>query len=445
MEALAHLEVTKLDNGGSLGLGEKVGIPGWGITIKDASGATVLTQQTDGKGKAYFRNLAPGRWIIQEEARVGWRPVTPDQIIIDLASPRDPGAFESLIFVNEQVKGYIAVLKKDIWGRPLADWTIRLIRKDGTHQNQEKVTDVNGQVYFTDLQPGEWIVEEVLQDFQDWWRPVDPNPQTVTLDQPGDSKQVTFTNEPLGCVDGYKINDLEQGLSDWQIEARNAKTGEVQAARTNAEGYFRLKLSLGAWTLTEVMQAGWTAVTPSQFDVEVTQLFACNHVRFKNRTKFACVDVYKKYDFDNVGLPGWLITLRPAYGGVAETGLTDGTGWVRFNELAPGDYILSETLQPGWVPVGPSSIPITLEASGNCSVVTFYNTQTNNYPSPSNPPARSPAPSGSGACRVNYTVRSGDTLYRIAVNHGVAWKDLQAANHLTNPRLITPGMVLCIP
>lgn len=41
-----------------------------------------------------------------------------------------------------------------------------------------------------------------------------------------------------------------------------------------------------------------------------------------------------------------------------------------------------------------------------------------------------------------YTVKPGDTLYRIALESGQAWRDLQAWNNLANPNLIEVGQVL---
>jgi peptidoglycan/xylan/chitin deacetylase (PgdA/CDA1 family)/LysM repeat protein len=55
---------------------------------------------------------------------------------------------------------------------------------------------------------------------------------------------------------------------------------------------------------------------------------------------------------------------------------------------------------------------------------------------PTTPPTGSP---------VRYTVKSGDTLYRIAVNHGVTVAAMMAANGITDPNLIRPGQVLVIP
>src|SRR5712691_4527473 len=56
------------------------------------------------------------------------------------------------------------------------------------------------------------------------------------------------------------------------------------------------------------------------------------------------------------------------------------------------------------------------------------------------------APAASAAaCSAQYTVLPGDNLFRIGLAFGVPWPNIAAANSLTNPSLIFPGQVLCIP
>lgn len=45
----------------------------------------------------------------------------------------------------------------------------------------------------------------------------------------------------------------------------------------------------------------------------------------------------------------------------------------------------------------------------------------------------------------NYTVKSGDLLWKIAKQHGVTWEGIAEANNLENPNMISPGQVLVIP
>jgi hypothetical protein len=386
VEALACLVVTKLDAGGKAGFPNKVGIPGWEMTASNKDAGAVLTAQTDGKGKARFDNLVPGTWTVKEEAKIGWRPANGHSYekTIKLVSPRKPGACQKLVFVNQQVHdGCIQVRKLDVTRQPQKGWKITLVRDDGTQPSISKTTDASGYATFTGLALGEWTVREKVKD---WWRPVGDPEQKVNLVEPGRCETVTFTNEPLGCVDGYKINHLEQRLPGWTIIARNEATGEEFTTVTNKNGYFKFKpLTLGTWTISEVLQVGWEPVTPAEFEVQVLSPFECQHVRFKNKTDFACVDVYKKDASDGSGLPGWEITVKPAFGGTPLIGETDGTGHVRFNGLTPGTYVITEKMQDGWKAVTAKSRTVVLKATGTCRIITFKNRQTHAPSKPSRP------------------------------------------------------------
>jgi lipoprotein NlpD len=55
----------------------------------------------------------------------------------------------------------------------------------------------------------------------------------------------------------------------------------------------------------------------------------------------------------------------------------------------------------------------------------------------------SPPPGSENAGKPGYyTVRPGDTLYRIGLEHGQSWRDIAAWNGLTNPNVIEVGQVL---
>jgi hypothetical protein len=280
----------------------------------------------------------------------------------------------------------------------------------------------------------------VVEEVYDWWRPVDTAEKKVFLDKPGYCEPVTFSNEPLGCVDGYKINHFEVGLEDWDITARNDKTGEEFTTKTDENGYFKFEdLTMGIWTITEDLKTGWEAVTPSELVVEVTEQYKCEHVRFKNRTKYACVDVFKQDYTDGSGIAGWEITVKPHYGGEEVTGKTDGTGWVRFNGLIPGDYIISEEIQDGWDNVSPDEIAVTLENTGLCKVVAFENIQDTVKPDCCHLP---PHPEDDPC--ILYTVKGNETLYQISSQYDADLRRVMQDNNLSNPREIYKGMTLLV-
>ena len=433
VEALPCLDVIKLDADGRMGFKQKVGIPGWEMTA--THDGTALIAVTDGQGECRFENLVPGDWTVKEESKVGWIPAPGQnsEQTINLESPRTPGVCKSLTFINKQIHGgCIQILKVDIDGNPLKYWKITLKRDDGTQPTISKTTDAWGNTLFCGLALGQWTVQEEVKN---GWRSVGPTEQRVELTEPGRSEFTTFVNEPLGCIDGYKINHLNQGLSEWTIIARNEETDETFDTVTDKWGFFQFhELAMGTWKVSEVLQAGWEPVTPAEFEVEVTEPFKCQHVRFKNKTDFACVDVYKKDYTDGAGLPGWEITVQSAYaGGSPVTGTTDGTGHVRFNGLTPGTYIISEKMQDDWVAVTAAKRQVTLEATGSCKVITFKNRQTTaswkKYPC--------------GGCWVTHVVSRGDTLYAIARRYGTTVAAIKRANGLYS-NTIWVGQKLCI-
>ncbi len=60
-------------------------------------------------------------------------------------------------------------------------------------------------------------------------------------------------------------------------------------------------------------------------------------------------------------------------------------------------------------------------------------------------PAAAPAATGGGSgCGQFYTVRRGDTLYRIAVRHGTTIAALMSLNGITNPNKIIAGQTICL-
>jgi len=67
-----------------------------------------------------------------------------------------------------------------------------------------------------------------------------------------------------------------------------------------------------------------------------------------------------------------------------------------------------------------------------------------NMPITPQPPIPTPAPLPP-APRVTHTIKSGDTLYAIAVKYGTTVQAISAANNISNPNLIQVGQVLVIP
>lgn len=485
--------------------GNTVGIAGWTIVVSNGSKTIRMTTNSD--GEAFFPNLeAGGIWSITEELRDGWWPVqvttslngnrwvssitdfngypvavtndawqswwsmpipnpyagTTNLLVNSAPYPQSQTFCQPIPIVNKQILGSIVVKKVNENDQPLQGWKIDLIHKAGTLPPRSAFTDKNGLVCFKDLDMGEWIVSEELRA---GWVNLSTPTNPINITQRQDCTQVVplvFKNKyvPTGCIDGYKINDLEEVLSGWTIQAVNQATNQKLTTMTNSQGYYLFPdLVYGTWEVSEILQSGWTPVTPSTVSVTVDSNSECKHVRFKNRTDFACLDVYKRDAFDGVGIPGWNINIKPAFSASQlSSGITDGTGWIRFDKLIPGEYDVAEIGQAGWHSTDQNNYRITLRASGSCGVVTFCNLQDNMfepYPRACIPGVMGITPPGIWidtitptplpACSQWYTVKPGDTFSAIARTFGISIPALGQSNPGINPSLINPNMQLCIP
>jgi LysM repeat protein len=87
-------------------------------------------------------------------------------------------------------------------------------------------------------------------------------------------------------------------------------------------------------------------------------------------------------------------------------------------------------------------------ASGSAPAASTPSADTSTKAAPSKPakaPERSTGHTGRGSSRGDYTVRSGDTLSRIAARHGTTWQRIYAANKAViggDPDVIVPGQRL---
>jgi hypothetical protein len=213
------------DANGTLPDGAQTAVPSWTITLyKDAGSGTlgdkVAETTTNSSGVYEFTNVDIGNYVVVEEVQTGWKSISPTQRLVTIDESGETfgdGTGEVTDFVNYRTG--------KIEGRKLIDqdgsldttgdrvgsdgWTVRLYadaNNDGTPDGAAIATTttatVNGVVgaySFTGIDPGYYIVEEVLRDGY-------VNLTSLQLDADmtvsGGSTTVNFVNEVAVCYEG---------------------------------------------------------------------------------------------------------------------------------------------------------------------------------------------------------------------------------------------------
>jgi len=173
-----------------------VGLSGWTIRAKPVdSDAPVVTAVTGADGYFRFDDLDARRWRFTEELKLGWTAMEPAEgwQEVDLRRP-GPGQCVLINFRNHSPRVCVDVWKKDVHGYVgLPDWEIRL-QPCGDDQVLSAKTDGTGRVRFSDLVPGWYTIEEVMQP---GWAPVSWTSRKVNLQPRADGacEAVIFYNK----------------------------------------------------------------------------------------------------------------------------------------------------------------------------------------------------------------------------------------------------------
>lgn len=244
------------------------------------------------------------------------------------------------------------------------------------------------------------------------------------------------------CVDGHKINDFHVGMAGWVIHAQLADgQGPIYTQVSDGAGFFLFDaLPLGVYRFWEELQPGWRPVTPAEFLAPALEPGdECLHIRFKNKeatpTPPALLRHYlplivqglpgrwderslapsadatatpqgagcvagRKVDILDVGLPGWTISLQGSSGPARLTS-TDGLGHFRFDGVPAGQYLVAETAQLGWAPVGPTSFTVDVLPGSQCVAVRFQNRQAT--PTPTSTPTATNTPTPTATPTATHT------------------------------------------
>ncbi|MBE3045865.1 hypothetical protein IMZ48_25640, partial [Candidatus Bathyarchaeota archaeon] len=345
----------------------------------------VETKVTGADGCASFEILKAGVYKVTEEAREGWKWISPadgETLGMWVHSGSDIGPLAFYNFKKGTISGYKwnDVDGDGIWdgGEPaLENWTIWFegwLYPYGW-MTGSIATDENGYYEFTGLPPGEFIVWEVQQA---GWQ--NTTPSSVWVDIIGHSEEhVNFGNFQLGCVDGYKYEDMNGNsvydnddvpIQGWTIYLAittgivETPDGPISAimllavTTTDANGHYQFcGLGPGLYVVSEEQRAGWTATSPTSETVNMT---SGAHIRIHDFLNYELGSIcgWKFEDLNSNGIwdngepaiEGWGVELIKNGDPTGRLTWTDENGSFCFTGLLADKYAIWEESRPGWTP-----------------------------------------------------------------------------------------------
>jgi hypothetical protein len=264
-------------------------------------------------------------------------------------------------------------------GSGIPGWNITLI--NSTMQTSVS-TGADGSYNFMNLVNGTYnVTEETKFGF------TNVSPTTVKATVNGsDIMNINFTNQVVVTppqtfnILGFKINgtnNVGTSLSGWNITLA-MPDGTKTSTLTDVNGMYKFtNLPNGTYTVAEVLQTGWTNVSPMSQIVTINGADKSN-VNFTNALmpptgsisgmKFNDLNNNSMKDANESGLANWTLNLTDQNGSTV-TATTDNNGNYTFSDLTPGNYTVAEVLKTGWRQTLPTNGTYNVTITGNESII----------------------------------------------------------------------------
>ena len=329
------------------------------VTFEVYKDATLLgTHTTDSRGEIYLYDLEPGTYTAKEIAAPDTHVVNSTPQSIEL----EAGATQTyhLVFFN-YLKPGIHLKKVDSQTlEPLANVRFRITQVGGTF-SQEYITDANGEIDLTGLEPGSYTVTEL--EAPDGYLIDDA--QRIIRIEGGDNAEFLFTNTKKPVLKLVKLDGLTgERLPGATFRIAKIADGSHYLDRvTDITGEITIEgLEPGVYSVQEMAAPEGYVLDRTEFHVELfpgqpSQIVLSNDVKPDLR-------IVKKDADSGEYLNGATFKIRKADGATLTAEETNERGEIVLRGLEPGVYEVTEQEPPvGYLPSREPSQLITLSAN----------------------------------------------------------------------------------
>jgi hypothetical protein len=365
-------------------------LEGWYFEIIGPSYPDGAYGWTDEYGMLSFTICKAGTYTVTEEDREGWSHIEPlsgsYEIYVESGEEYIELWFANYEDVDVPIFKYEDVNSNGVWDEGedgVEGWYFELIRNDDMFV-YSGYTDKNGMLVLTVNRSG---VYTLVEEDKEGWTHV--NPETgmrlvsivsgieVPLQMFGNFHDVTILVFKFDDIYGDGRYSSAQGdvpIAGWMFELYMLD-GDfwvlVDTQVTDGDGLAMFVVNqAGTFKVLEESRDGWIHITPFDgyyiVDVEsgmdeIELCFANFKLGMIFGWKWNDLNGNGEWDEGEPGLPGWTIHMEgfmAGYGYLYAETTTDENGYYQFTGLPPGDYIVWEDGQTGWIPTSPAEVEL---------------------------------------------------------------------------------------